>query len=62
MVLFLLLLSVWVESIFEKRKTVKIRDRYDVSVPTVVGPVSRPHSVFVEDAKFLQQQTKQPIK
>ncbi len=47
---------------FEKRKTVKIRDRYDASVPTVVGPVSRTKPVFVEDAKFLRQQTKQPIK
>ena len=47
---------------FEKRKTVKIRDRYDASVPTVVGPVSRQKSVFVEDAKFLRKQTKQPIK
>lgn len=47
---------------FEKRETVKIRDRYDASVPTVVGPVSRPHSVFVDDAKFLRKQTNQPIK
>lgn len=47
---------------FEKRETVKIRDRYDASVPTVVGPVSRQNSVFVEDAKFLRQQTDQPIK
>ncbi len=47
---------------FKKRKTVKIRDRYDASVPTVVGPVSRPHSVFVEDAKFLRKQTDHPIK
>jgi len=47
---------------FEKRKTVKIRDRYDASVPTVVGPVSRQKPVFVEDAKFLRKQTKQPIK
>lgn len=46
---------------FENRKTVKIRDRYDASVPTVVGPVSRTKSVFVEDAKFLRQQTSQPI-
>ena len=38
---------------FEKRETVKIRDRYDASVPTVVGPVSRQKSVFVEDAKVL---------
>lgn len=47
---------------FEKRETVKIRDRYDASVPTVVGAVSRPKSVFVEDAKFLRSQTKAPIK
>lgn len=47
---------------FEKRETVKIRDRYDASVPTVVGPVSRSKPVFVEDAKFLRQQTDQPIK
>ncbi|WP_166369682.1 methionine synthase [Psychromonas sp. SA13A] len=47
---------------FENRKIVKIRDRYDASVPTVVGPVSRQKPVFVEDAKFLRQQTDQPIK
>ncbi|MCR9931876.1 methionine synthase [Vibrio antiquarius] len=47
---------------FENRKTVTIRNRYEASVPTVVGPVSRTKSVFVEDAKFLRQQTKQPIK
>ncbi|TBR44203.1 methionine synthase [Marinomonas agarivorans] len=47
---------------FERRETVKIRDRYDASVPTVVGPVSRPKAVFVEDARFLRQQTAQKIK
>ncbi|MEZ8826023.1 methionine synthase [Vibrio amylolyticus] len=47
---------------FEKRETVKIRDRYDASVPTVVGPVSRQKPVFVEDAKFLRSQTDKPIK
>jgi len=47
---------------FEQRETVRIRNRYDASVPTVVGAVSRPKSVFVEDAKFLRQQTSQPIK
>jgi 5-methyltetrahydropteroyltriglutamate--homocysteine methyltransferase len=47
---------------FEQRKTVTIRDRYQASVPTVIGPVSRQQSVFVEDAKFLRKQTKQPIK
>lgn len=47
---------------FEKRETVKIRDRYDASVPTVVGPVSRTKPVFVEDAKFLRSQTDKLIK
>lgn len=47
---------------FENRKTVKIRDRYEASVPVVVGPVARQKPVFVEDAKFLRQQTSQPIK
>lgn len=47
---------------FTKRETVKIRDRYDANVPSVVGPVSRPHAVFVNDATFLRQQTQQPIK
>ncbi|WP_440877241.1 methionine synthase [Thalassotalea sp. PLHSN55] len=47
---------------FQNKKTVKIRDRYQASVPTVVGEVSRPNPVFVEDAKFLRSQTKQPIK
>src|SRR5690554_4177274 len=47
---------------FEHRQTVKIRDRYEASVPSVVGPVSRSKPVFVEDARFLRQQTGQPIK
>lgn len=47
---------------FEKRETVRIRNRYDASVPTVVGGVTRPKPVFVDDAKFLRGQTKQPIK
>lgn len=47
---------------FEKREIMKIRDRYEASVPSVVGAVSRPKSVFVEDAKFLRSQTDQPIK
>ena len=47
---------------FENRKTVRIRNRYDASVPTVVGPVSRQKPVFIEDAKFLRQQTDLPIK
>ncbi|WP_445355935.1 methionine synthase [Microbulbifer sp. EKSA008] len=47
---------------FEKRETVKIRNRYDASVPTVVGEVSRQQPVFVQDARFLRQQTSQAIK
>ncbi|MGG7462831.1 methionine synthase [Plantibacter sp. YIM 135347] len=47
---------------FDQRETVRIRDRYDASVPTVVGAVSREKPVFVEDAKFLRQQTDRPIK
>ena len=47
---------------FEKRETVRIRNRYDASVPTVFDAVSRQKPVFVEDAKFLRQHTTQPIK
>lgn len=47
---------------FENRKTVKIRNRYDASVPMVVDEVARKQSVFVEDAKFLRSQTDKPIK
>ncbi|TXZ08023.1 methionine synthase [Vibrio mimicus] len=47
---------------FENRQTVKIRDRYEASVPSVVGPVSRQKAVFVEDAKFLRSQTDKSIK
>lgn len=47
---------------FENRQTVKIRDRYEASVPSVVGPVSRQKAVFVEDANFLRSQTDKPIK
>ncbi len=47
---------------FEQRATVRIRDRYEASVPTVVGSVSRERPVFVDDAKFLRQSTDRPIK
>ncbi len=47
---------------FEHRETVRIRDRYDASVPTVVGDVSRRAPVFVDDAAFLRAQTDRPIK
>ncbi len=47
---------------FQQKKTVRIRNRYDASVPTVLSEVARTKPVFVDDAKFLRQQTKQPIK
>lgn len=47
---------------FENRKIVKIRDRYDASVPIVVDKVTRQKAVFVDDAKFLRKQTNKPIK
>ena len=47
---------------FEQRETVRIRDRYDASVPTVVGAVSRDKPVFVDDARQLRAETDQPIK
>ena len=47
---------------FENRETVRIRNRYDASVPTVVGAVSRRQPVFVQDAAFLRAQTDRPIK
>ncbi len=47
---------------FAKRQTVRIRNRYEASVPTVTGAVSRTGPVFVEDARFLRQQTDRPIK
>ena len=47
---------------FEKRETVRIRDRYDASVPTVYDAVARTKPVFVEDAKFLRQHTDRVIK
>ncbi|NYD70968.1 methionine synthase [Herbiconiux flava] len=47
---------------FVNRETVRIRNRYDASVPTVVGAVTREKPVFVDDARFLRAQTDQPIK
>ena len=47
---------------FAHKRTVRIRDRYDAEVPVVVGAVARRNSVFREHAKFLRQQTRQPIK
>ena len=37
---------------FEHRRTVRIRNRYDASVPVVVGPVARRQPIYVDDAVF----------
>ena len=47
---------------FENRKTVRIRNRYDASVPVVVDAVARTKPVFADDARFLRKHTSQPIK
>lgn len=47
---------------FARRVTVRIRQRYDASVPQVVGPVSRVRPVYVEDARFMRGETTRPIK
>lgn len=47
---------------FDRRETVRIRNRYDASVPTVVGEVRRERPVFVDDAAFLRASTDRPIK
>jgi 5-methyltetrahydropteroyltriglutamate--homocysteine methyltransferase len=44
------------------RETVKIRRRYDASVPRVVGEVERNRPVFSEGAPFLRSLTDRPIK
>ncbi len=47
---------------FEHRKVVRIRNRYDASVPVVVGAVSRRHPVFVDDAAHLRSLTTRAVK
>jgi len=47
---------------FRRKKTVRIRNRYDAEVPVVTGPVARARPVFVEDMKFLRAQTARPVK
>jgi len=47
---------------FANKKTVRIRNRYDADVPMVVGPVSRRHPIYVDDARFLRGETKHPVK
>ncbi|PJG86532.1 methionine synthase [Conservatibacter flavescens] len=47
---------------FNQRKVVRIRNRYEASVPSVIHAVSRPKSIFVDDAKFLRKHTDKVIK
>jgi 5-methyltetrahydropteroyltriglutamate--homocysteine methyltransferase len=47
---------------FANKKTVRIRNRYDADVPMVVGPVSRRHPIFVDDARFLRSETDRKVK
>ena len=47
---------------FVNRKTIRIRNRYDASVPVLVDKVVRGKPLFVEDAKKLRTLTKGPIK
>lgn len=47
---------------FQRRETMRIRDRYDADVPVVAGQVRRPNPVYVEDARFLRAETSRPIK
>ncbi|RBM02958.1 methionine synthase [Glutamicibacter soli] len=47
---------------FVNKQTVLIRDRYEASVPSVVGAVERKAPVFVQDAKFLRTLTDRQIK
>src|SRR5450631_1102555 len=47
---------------FANKKTVRIRNRYDADVPIVVGPVSRRHPIFVDDARFLRSETDRKVK
>ena len=47
---------------FKNKKIVRIRNRYDASVPVVVSDIRREKSVFVDDAKYLRAGTKLPIK
>jgi 5-methyltetrahydropteroyltriglutamate--homocysteine methyltransferase len=47
---------------FGSRQTVRIRNRYEASVPTVTGAVARKSPVFIEDARLVRRHTSQPVK
>ncbi len=47
---------------FNRRQTVRIRDRYDADVPVVSTAVERTGPIYVEAARFLRSQTDRRIK
>lgn len=48
---------------WEKKTSMGIRDnRYTVQVPTVTGPVSRPHPVHLDEVRFTRAQTDRKLK
>jgi 5-methyltetrahydropteroyltriglutamate--homocysteine methyltransferase len=48
---------------WEKKTPMGIRDnRYTVQVPTVTGPVSRPHPVHLEEVRYTRSQTRSKLK
>ena len=48
---------------WEKKTPMGIRDnRYTVMVPTVTGPVSRPHPLHLEEVRFTRSQTRRKLK
>ena len=48
---------------WQKKTPMGIRDnRYTVMVPTVTGPVSRPHPLHLEEVRFTRSQTRRKLK
>ena len=48
---------------WNKKTSMGIRDnRYSVQVPTVTGPVSRPHPVHLDEVRFTRSQTDRKLK
>ncbi len=48
---------------WDKKTVMGIRDnRYDLEVPTIIGPLSRPAPVHLEEVRFTRAQTKRRLK
>jgi 5-methyltetrahydropteroyltriglutamate--homocysteine methyltransferase len=48
---------------WQKKTAMGIRDnRYTVQVPTVTGPVTRPHAVHLDEVRFMRDQTDRKLK